>query len=211
MESRSNSLLAAAILVGATCGGLCASPARANLVANGSFEDPIVSAPTQFTSIPGWTATKGIEIQNSRPGFTPQQGNQFIELDPFENTSISQALAVIPGLPSELKFYYSPRPGYPASTNGLEVKLDGSTIFSLAADGTGLTDTSWTLYSHAYTPATSSATIVFTGTGTSDTIGAFVDNVSYSQVPGPLPVMGAGVAFRLSRKLRRRITSAGLG
>jgi hypothetical protein len=61
-----------------------------------------------------------------------------------------------------------------------------------------------TLYSYACTPASSSATIVFTGTGTSDSVGAFLDNVSPTQVPGPLPLLGVGVAFGLSRQLRRR-------
>ena len=44
------------------------------------------------------------------------------------------------------------------------------------------------------------------------TEGAFVSTVdnTYTQtsVPGPLPVLGAGVAFGFSRKLRRRINGA---
>ncbi len=160
------------------------------------------------TSIPGWSLSNGIEIQKGI--YTAQDGSQYAELDVINNTSISQTLSIIPGALSTIEFYYSPRPGQPASTLGLDVKLDGNTIFSLAADGSSLSNTNWTLYTYTYTPSTSSANLVFTGTGTSDTFGAFVDNVSYSQVPGPLPLMGAGVAFGLSRKLRRRITAASL-
>jgi hypothetical protein len=33
-------------------------------------------------------------------------------------------------------------------------------------------------------------------------------NVPVSSVPGPLPIAGVGIAFRLSRKFRRRIKTA---
>lgn len=208
MALRSPSSLAAVALVAAACGGFSASPARANLVTNGSFELPSLTSGTQLASIPGWAATNGVEIGVSSTW--AQSGKQFAEMDVNANTSMSQTLSVLPGLPSTLTFYSSPRPGQPASTTGLDVKLDGNTIFSFAVDGSSLTLPNWTLYSYTYTPSTSSANLVFTGTGTSDGFGAYLDNVSYKQVPGPLPLMGAGVAFGLSRKLRSRITAASL-
>ncbi|MFM8275399.1 MAG: DUF642 domain-containing protein [Cyanobium sp.] len=210
-HSGSRSLLAAAVLIGATCAALGASPARANLVVNGSFESPNVTGPVIRTSLPGWTLNPNIEIQPNPPIiYSAQQGKQWVELDSNANTSISQAIPVTLGLPYKLKFYYSPKPNNPASSNGMNVKLNGATIFSLATSGIGLANTSWSLHSYTHTAATSSTTITFTGTGTSDTGGAFLDNVSYTQAPGPLPLMAVGVAFGCSRKLRRRIKSAGL-
>ncbi|MFN9644298.1 MAG: DUF642 domain-containing protein [Cyanobacteriota bacterium] len=196
--------MAAVALIAAAWGGLSASPARAqNLLSNGSFELPAYSSPGGFfpASIPGWSLSNSIEIQKGI--YTAQDGSQYAELDDIANTSISQTLTIIPGYQAELKFYYSPRPGQPASTLGLDVKLDGNTIFALAADGSSLSDTNWTLYSYAYTPTTSSATIVFTGTGTSDARGAFLDNVTYTQVPAPLPVIGPVAALTSFRRLRR--------
>ena len=50
-------------------------------------------------------------------------------------------------------------------------------------------------------------TLQQTGVGT-----GFIDNFSftaiYDEVPGPLPILGAGAAFGFSRKLRRRLNSA---
>lgn len=85
----------------------------------------------------------------------------------------------------------------------MDVTLDGATIFSLATDGSSLSNTNWTLYSYAYTPTTTSATIVFTGMGSANGAGAFLDNVSYSQVPAPLPVIGPVAALGSFRRLRR--------
>ena len=205
----------AIVMVGATCAVLSGSPARANLVINGSFEDPFLTTGAQFSSIPGWTATNGVEVAVSIAW--AQSGRQFVEMDVQSNTSMSQTISVLPGLASTLTFYSSPRPGQPASTTGLDVKLDGNTIFSFAQNGSSLTSPNWTLYTYTYTPSTSSANLVFTGAGSSDGFGAYLDNVRYTQVsgsstqvPGPLPLMGAGVAFGLSRKLRRRITAASL-
>ncbi len=38
--------------------------------------------------------------------------------------------------------------------------------------------------------------------------GNYSGALTYAHVPGPLPVLGAGVAFGYSRKLRRRIKSS---
>ena len=201
----------AIVMAGATCAALSGSPARANLVTNGSFEVPFLTSVSRLNSIPGWTATNQFEVAVSSTW--AQSGKQFVEMDVNVNTSMSQTISVLPGLPSTLTFYSSPRPGQPASTNGLDVKLDGNTIFSFTQNGSGLTSPNWTLYTYTYTytTSTSSANLVFTGTGTSDGFGTYLDTVSFTQqVPGPLPLMGAGVAFGLSRKLRRRITAASL-
>ena len=50
------------------------------------------------------------------------------------------------------------------------------------------------------------STINFTDGNTSGTVQsvAFTTGVA-QEVPAPLPLMGAGVAFRFSRRLRRRI------
>ncbi|MCS5691558.1 hypothetical protein NZK33_06115 [Cyanobium sp. FGCU-6] len=57
-------------------------------------------------------------------------------------------------------------------------------------------------------PAVSSAVFTSTLVVTSGTVNQFTDSlVQTTDVPGPLPILGAGVAFGFSRNLRRRIAA----
>ena len=83
-----------------------------------------------------------------------------------------------------LDWYYSPHPGVPAESNGIEVLLDGTIIDMVAEDGTGLSDTAWMLRSVPFTVDTT-ATLEFLATGTADGVGGYIDSVTISPVPEP--------------------------
>jgi len=186
------------------------SLAYANVIVNGSFEDPSVpfgSWDIQL-SISGWTTTfgSGVEIQNHVAG-TPFDGDQLAELDSTGNSGIQQVVATDPGLYS-LSFQYSPRPGVSSSSAGIEVYFNGSLLDSISADGTGNGDTVWTL--HQYSVSTgSSTTIEFRAVGDSDFVGGYLDDVRLTAVvPEPVhaaSLVGIGLgALALGRGLRHR-------
>ena len=157
----------------------------ANIVVNGSFEMPDVPTGSfgLFGSIPGWTLASGpsIEIQDRVAG-TPFQGNQFLELDSTGNSSVYQDLSTTPGLYT-LSFAFSPRPGVAA--NSMQVFWNGSPLTTINVTGTGLPDTSWTVYSFGVTATGSTTRLQFTGLGPSDSTGEYVDDVMVDNVPEP--------------------------
>jgi hypothetical protein len=154
--------------------------ANANLLVNGNFEMPALADKSWqvFASIPGWTTSfgPGIEIQNQVAG-TSFDGVQHVELDSNANSGMKQTVATVPGTAYMLSFAYSPRPGQPASTNGIEVYFNGVMVKNVVADGTGLTDTKWTRYSVILIPATNNSVIEFRAVGTSDSLGGYLDDI----------------------------------
>jgi hypothetical protein len=207
-----NRKVATMLAAGLSIVGFSAFPASAtNLIVNGSFEDPDIPTPSAFgfLSLPGWTLTGNfIEIQDTDVG-NAQDGTQYIELDSDVNYSLTQVITgLTAGTVFDLKFFYSPRPGVAQSSNGAQVSLGGSTIFDIALNGIGNTNTVWTPFSRRFTATSSTTSLVFTGTGASDSVGALIDNVTLIEVPAPLPLLGIGAAFGWSRKLRNRIKSS---
>lgn len=62
----------------------------------------------------------------------------------------------------------------------------------------------FTTYSIHFSPSVSSVYNLSFINSNLDYYGALLDNVSVEQVPGPLPLLGAGVAWGFSRRLRAR-------
>jgi hypothetical protein len=191
--------------------GLCVTApaaAQGNLVVNGSFEQPALGFGSfgVFGSIPGWTTTigSGIEVENHAAG-TPFAGNQLVEMDSNDNSGMQQVIPTTAGQSYAFSFRYSPRPGVPASSNGIEVRVNGSVIDTIAQDGTALSDTVWTRFSYSVTATGSSTTIEFRAVGTSDGVGGFLDAVSFgtpgsaSQIPtlSEWALMGLGILLGL--------------
>lgn len=187
------------------------SLAHANLIVNGSFEDPEIESSWQVydgisSTIPGWTVTfgPGIEIQNNTIA-TPSHGNQLAELDSYGNSGIQQVIATDPGFYS-FSFEYFPRPGVPDTSNGIEVYFNGSLLDSVSAEYSS--DTVWTL--HKYLLSTgSTTTIEFRAVGDSDALGGYLDNVQLiTAIPEPVhtaSLVGLGLGIlALRRGLRRR-------
>jgi hypothetical protein len=147
------------------------NPARANLIANGSFESPDIPTGTFqiVTNIPGWSTSfgPGIEIQDHVAG-SPFIGAQHIELDSSGNSGMSQIVSTVPGQIYHLSFAYSPRPGVSADSNVIQVFFNGIQLDVLALNGVGLQDTSWQVFGYNVVPSVTSSTLEFRAAGASE-------------------------------------------
>ncbi|MBI1895880.1 MAG: hypothetical protein HYZ57_03015 [Acidobacteria bacterium] len=202
---------------------LPAMPARADLVVNGGFEDPLVifGGWQEFPAINGWARAFGdnFEIQGSAVG-SPYAGGQHLELDADsengeanKNTGIYQDLTTIPGAVYTLRFAWSPRPGWGESS--MDVYWGGNFVGNLSANGLALADTNWQVQAYLL-PATNSITrLQFNAAGISDGKGEYLDAVSVDEQlseevvpePGTAALLIGGAALLLfgrgGRRLRR--------
>ncbi|AOT07562.1 DUF642 domain-containing protein [Pseudoalteromonas luteoviolacea] len=150
-----------------------------NLVTNGSFEEDAVNSKwTLLDSVTGWQSEGArFEIQTSRLGIiTAADGNQYIELDSTANHSVFQTLATEVGKTYEVSFYYSPRVTGNNRTNKVDVKWNGTTVLNLNATRRG-----WQSFTLSVEAVSSSSEIRFTGSGTNDSLGGFIDNVAVTE------------------------------
>jgi len=162
-----------------------------NLVVNGSFESPVVTANSfnYFASVPVWmgTASGGgatdIELWNgSFGGMTALNSTQHLEINGrVANQSVSQVVNGLPvDCPMTFCFAYAGRPGF--TNNSFLVELSGATALSVSLNPASFTSAGWQVYSITFTPLSSSITIRFTGTSTAGVAGgAHIDNVSLTQ------------------------------
>jgi hypothetical protein len=177
----------------------------ANLVQNGSFENPAQDPGTWdlYSAIQGWNVVSGagIELRNNNAG-TAQNGNNYVELDSHNNSTIQQdGIATIAGSLYDLTFFYSPRIGQPASTNGIDVFWNGGLLASLTGDGG--TDNIWG--SHKFSvKGTGNDSLSFAASGRSDSLGGNLDNVSLNSVPVPAAFWLMASALTLLRLGSRR-------
>lgn len=177
-----------------------------NLVVNGSFEADAIAANSWVIqpNITGWTGAPDIELQNHLEGNLPQDGNQLVELDTFYNSAMSQAINATGWV--SLSFWYTPRIGWGAGTNGVQVSFGdlSSVVMENVAGGSV---PNWQHFSALVDLGNSgSAVLRFAAVGTSDMAGGLIDNVSVTAVPEPasgwLALAGGAV---LMAGLRRRL------
>jgi hypothetical protein len=209
---------------------LAATPASAAVIFTSGFEgpgnsdnlrtpgnDPNTQTPAGnhgfYVTADGWTADGGanspIELQNNVAGAPdPTGGKVFAELDSNKNSSMSRIIAAA-GL-YNLTFLYSPRPGQPASTNGIEVLLNG-VVFSPPGviSGAGGANTSWTSYAINNFAAAAGSTLTFRAVGGSDSFGGYLDNITLSNaVPEPatwaMMILGFGLIGGAMRQAKRQ-------
>lgn len=186
--------------------GVAAPGAQANLIINGGFESPDIATGTFaiLGTIPGWSTTfgAGIEIQDHVAG-SPFEGDQHVELDSVGNSGMVQTVVpTVAGTGYRFSFAYSPRPGVSLASNPIDVLVNGVLIDTVSASGIGLTDTSWTIHSYLVSAVGTSTAIEFRATGTSDSLGGYLDDVRFDvNVPEP-----AGVALVLTGLLALALT-----
>lgn len=200
-------LLLALTLTILPLGTVQASP----IVVNGGFEAPDVASggwAVFFPGIPGWTVTtgSGIEIQDHVFGWLPFEGNQHVELDSFGNSGMLQTIATTPGQDYRLSFAYSPRPGVSAASNPIEVYFNATLLDTIALSGSGLNNTSWTVFNYNVTAPGTSASLEFRAAGTSDSLGGLLDGVQLTAVPEPgtLLMAALGAVGLAGRRYFRR-------
>ena len=207
-------LLAAAAIVPLALAA--AAPAQAAPIFTSTFES-VPGGPTSdgaFTSVSeadGWTATSGvIELQRRAAGSPAiDGGNVFVELDSTANSAMSRTIAAAGSY--TLSFLYSPRPGIPASSNGIDILLGGTLLDPPGTlTGAGGADTLWSSYSVSFF-ANAGDTLTFSAAGTSDSLGGYLDNISLSAVPEPgtwaMMIFGFGAVGGAMRS-RRKATHA---
>jgi predicted ribosomally synthesized peptide with SipW-like signal peptide len=162
-------------------------PTGNNLIQNGSFEDPVVTANGGgyqfFTSIPQWTKEAGTFVEVQRDAFASADGQQHVELDgdgAEPATTIAQTITTVPGATYRLTFQHSPRPDSQAAGSGIRLEVavvsPGSTVFSdVITTGTG--PVNWTTYTYQFVADSTSTTIRFAYDGAINTYGGLLDDV----------------------------------
>jgi len=173
-----------------------ASASQANILVNGSFEQPGYA--TETTSIPGWTATAGL-IEVGTPGaygVTGQDGTHVVELDAEGNSTIQQTFSLGTATALNVSFLYAARRFSGGSTNDFDVLLNGVVVASLR----DLTDNRMRTYTLYGMGVAGTNTIGFAAVGRSDTVGGIIDAVNVSAVPGPV----AALPFALMALKRRK-------
>jgi len=139
-----------------------------------------------------------LELHRGVNGWLPSEGSQYAELDTDwdgpdgslsgepASVDIFQQIPTIPGKEYKLTFDFSPRPGQGMNENWLQAFVDGSKIFDQKADGTTTGgQTSWSNQEHSFTAQNDITTIKFRDTGTANSLGTFLDNVSLRCVGEP--------------------------
>lgn len=154
------------------------SALAANLLSNGSFEQP-PSTVNQYPAIPGWTRTCGtsVEIQSfAGTGLSPYDGSQWWESDGVDNTCLTQTVATTFNQVYQLTFAHSARPGI--VNNAVEVYWNGTLLININANGVGNTNTAWQVGIYNVVAYGPTGTVEFRAAGPSDALGGYIDGVS---------------------------------
>ncbi|MBP6058887.1 MAG: pyruvate-binding protein [Nitrosomonas sp.] len=171
--------------------------AAVDLVTNGSFEADLQDNGSWnlYSTLVGWSGAPDIELRNNVAG-SAFDGSNFIELDTYSNSSISQLLTGTPGL-YQLSFWYSARPGTGSDTNDLSFTLDGSTPVTVLTGVGGGSHHNWQNYSALFN-FDGEALLTFSAAGRSDSLGGSLDMISMtSTIPEPKTVEMMLVGFLL--------------
>jgi hypothetical protein len=185
--------------------------AATNLVANGSFESPVLASGSFgfYTSMPGWS-TFNVEVRNNWAG-AAQQGSNFVELDTTANSSISQTINIAAPGAYQLSFWYDSRWDYGSSPSDTEMITwtfgtnNGSVLNNWTTDNTG----TWKHYTGTFNFASAGLVgLTFAAGGTSDGLGGSLDNVSITAVPEPetyaMLLAGMGLMGTIARRRKAK-------
>ncbi|WP_416907024.1 MAG: PEPxxWA-CTERM sorting domain-containing protein [Polymorphobacter sp.] len=202
------------VLLAAAAALALASGAQATVILFSNFDSVINPLPSGggFRILPsadGWTSTtRGIEIQFNNVAGRSFSGTSHVELDTNGNSSMFVDLA---RGHYEVSYYYSPRPGRSAATNGISL-LDGTRLLD-SVTGAGASQTVWQQRSVAF--FTLGGPLTFQATGNSEGVGGYLDDISLSSVTVPEPaswamlIAGFGLVGAAARR-RRRIAAGQL-
>ena len=167
-----------------------ASMANANLIVNGSFEDNVVTDSDTwdvYNSINGWSTLSGAGIEIQRNTIvTAQDGNQYVELDSHNNSTMFQQLTGLTvGESYLLSFWYRARTNNGDNDNGIDVSwgtsATGDLQLAIANEIVGSTNNAWVQKNLSLFADQSTMYLTFAATGWSNSLGGFIDNVSLTK------------------------------
>jgi hypothetical protein len=189
--------IAASVMLAASAGACAAT----NLALDGGFE--AVNVPDGdyviVDQVGEWLSdTSGIEVRHNNAG-SAYEGNNFVELDTYQNSSLFQEIRTRPGQDYLVSFAFRDRDGVDSASQGLEVLWAGYVIGTVgnAAD--------WQVQTFTVHALTRYSELEFRAIGTSDSYGTSLDAVSVTAVPEPqaYAMLVAGMAL-LGAGLRRK-------
>lgn len=178
-----------------------------NLVQNGSFEQGHGDIGSKDWNIydsltGGWTTGSDnipFEVQTGGAGgLGAEDGNTLIELDgdtqgnpshtpqgtpdPVHTDATIQQIVsgTEAGQTYELSFWYAPRPGDGTNSSGMQVFFEGNLVHDIPASPNP--PAGWQLITLQVTATGPNSVLAFTGTGSENEFGAFLDNVSLHAV-----------------------------
>jgi hypothetical protein len=179
-----------------------------NIIVNGGFETPDCDIALTcsngswglFGSILGWTSSGfPIEIgEVSNYGISGQEGDQVLELDSTGNATVAQVTAG-PGT-FMLSFLYADRFG--GEQDSFEVLWNGIVLDSILAPLNGGLG-AMQLYTTMVVAGGGPNELAFRATGTSDSLGALIDDVRLESVPdGGVTALLLGMGLVAMRRIR---------
>lgn len=169
-----------------------ASLANANLIVNGSFEDNVGLSGTGWgvfngAQVNGWTPLSGAGIEIQRNTIVAaQDGNQYVELDSHNNSSMFQQLTGLAvGESYLLSFWYHARTNNGNNDNGIDVlwgtSTPGALQLAIANETVQSTNNMWVQKNLSLFATQSTMYLTFAATGWNNSLGGFIDNVSLTK------------------------------
>lgn len=175
------------------------APTAPVVIFSDSFEDPENTQNWQvYDDFGDWSTTEGagIEIQTSGVVVDAFDGNQYVELDSYNNSTMTRMLTNLGTGTYELTWYYQPRTNREGD-NGIEVALENSSgagvnlVGDVSVDMPRMSTTDWDEMTTLFSLSTAGTyALSFSAVGTSNSFGGFIDLVTLTQFPSPQDSIG---------------------
>jgi len=187
-----------------------ASAADANMLVNGSFEQPGTGCHGMTTTLPGWSVSKGnIDLVDAVCSeIVPAAGAYLVDLLGTGSAgTISQNFATTVGRTYSVGFSFGGNPqwqylGYPndSPVKSMNALIDGDIAATYSIDTTGQSyiDAGWTYRSFDFTATSAATTLAFASLNLSGVYGPLLDGVTVEQARIPEPASLALLAIGLA-------------